>query len=384
MIEVIKSVALEILLLCSGFVIGVSTERLALHSLLPHVFSYKLWNTTVKLTIAFGVWEYLIFLQLGDGSSFGSNCILPTASNYISNMRTEKDSLENENVCNALDGSKVLFALILRCVIFCVSARFGSTLQPAGITGSIACGKSSVCKLLRETSRGNKTDACSIIDLDKISHEILVPGNWGRDNCYKRVVEAFSGEDIFDETSSENPRVSQIHINRTKLGDIIFPDHIKRRRLNGIMHPVISKIMMKEIVREGYNPETAIVAAEVPLLFEIGLKMRVLFGIKVVIACSPEVQLDRLMQRNSDLTKEQCQSRIDTQMPISIKVKFADIVIWNNGTLEELEAEVEKARVDILNRMHGYSGITLVRTIAAACILVSICCAYDILQSLLL
>lgn len=381
MIEIIKSHAVEALLaLFSGFIIGISTERLATNNLLPYAISSRLWNTTVKLIIASIVWKHLICLQLGDGLGFSASCILPTASKYIGNMAsTNQDNIEN--LCAFLDGSEVLFTLILRCIIFCVSARFGSTLQPVGITGSISCGKSSLCKLLRETSGEGGKDAFTVIDLDSISHEILIPGKWGKDNVYRNVVEAFSGENIFDATSTENPIASQIPINRRKLGDIIFGDHVKRRRLNEITHPAISKILIKQIIKESYNPDIAIVAAEVPLLFEAGLKMRTLFGIKIVIACTPEVQLDRLMQRNADLTKEQCQQRIASQMPVAMKVDLADIVIWNDGSLEELEIEVERARVEILARVHGYFGVTLVRIITVACAFVSICCSYNILQS---
>ena len=102
---------------------------------------------------------------------------------------------------------------------------------------------------------------------------------------------------------------------------------------------------------------------KIPLLYEIGFKMRLLFGIKVVVACDTDTQLKRLMERNKDLTKQQCLQRINSQIPVTEKVKMADIVIWNNGSFDELRLRVENARQEIIHRSRAFFGITLPRFI---------------------
>jgi dephospho-CoA kinase len=186
----------------------------------------------------------------------------------------------------------------------------------------------------------------------------------GSDCGYKRLTDAFAGEDIFvtgyGETDKDKP------IDRRKLGDIVFRDSSKRKTLNRITHPLISKIMMKQIVRQGLFPSSdnsSIVCVDIPLLYEIGFTMRLLFGLKVVVACDTDIQLKRLMERNKDLTKEQCLHRINSQIPVAEKVKMADIVIWNNGSLDELRLHVENARQEIIHRSEAFLGITLSRFI---------------------
>jgi dephospho-CoA kinase len=256
--------------------------------------------------------------------------------------------------------------LFTRSALFYTGARLGATLQPVGLTGGIACGKSSVSKLLREPSKAISKDAFAVIDVDAIAHDILVQGKMGVDCGYKRVVNAFSGDDIFVESNEE---VHVPSIDRRKLGDVIFRDTGKRRALNRITHPLISRIMIKQIVREGFRPsnsDTSIVSVDIPLLYEVGLVMRLLFGIKVVVACNEDVQLHRLMERNKDLTKEQCQDRIKSQIPVTKKAQMADIVIWNNGTMDDLLLQVEDVRKEVLTRSHAFFGVTLAKLVFIA------------------
>jgi dephospho-CoA kinase len=130
--------------------------------------------------------------------------------------------------------------------------------------------------------------------------------------------------------------------------------------------------MFKQIIREGIVPSlknTSIVAVDIPLLFEVGLQMKLLFGIKIVVGCDENIQLERLTVRNKDLTREQCESRIQSQIPIHQKANMADIVIWNNGTMNDLMLQVETARREVINRSHAFGGFTLPTLILVACVL---------------
>jgi dephospho-CoA kinase len=99
--------------------------------------------------------------------------------------------------------------------------------------------------------------------------------------------------------------------------------------------------------------------ADVPLLFESG-KLRWLFGLVIVVACSKEEQLERLVKRNPELSREQCEDRIKSQMPIADKMKLGEIVVMNDGSLDDLNERVEDVRRELMNRVYGV-GLSLLQ-----------------------
>jgi len=198
-------------------------------------------------------------------------------------------------------------------------------LQPLALTGSISTGKSTVSKLLNSE--------CSIIDLDKIAHEILLPTcSYG---VYDEVVKAF-GAGILDEDGT---------INRTALGAVIFKDAKERRKLNGITHPRIRYRMVREmLVRKIWEKEPRVLV-DIPLLFES--KLQSMFSTIIVVALEEEEQLKRLIKRNPELTPVQCAERIKSQLPMSFKTSRADVVIDNSSTLSALTSSVS----DLMSQM---------------------------------
>lgn len=334
-----------------GFVVSILTERVASLDVLSRRFPMA-WNTLIKILVTFLSWNYFIHPSLLRCYSLKLNL--------------------NEHVDQVQNHSFLVVAFwMLRVILFSTAAKLGSTLQPVGLTGGIACGKTTVAQMLQQSSQYFQRDAFTVIDLDVIAHDILVPGKLGPDSAYQRVIDAFPEHDILvDHPSAKDDDKSlcreKSHIDRRKLGSVIFKEPSKRKVLNKITHPLISKIMMKRIVKEGLFPsasQSSVVAVDIPLLFEIGLQMRLLFKLKIVVACHPDIQLKRLMSRNQDLTEEQCKDRIQSQIPIEKKVYMADIVIWNNGAVEDLVRNVEDARQQILARTHAIGGITLSKSI---------------------
>mmetsp|Transcript_405 Transcript_405/g.575 ORF Transcript_405/g.575 Transcript_405/m.575 type:complete len:403 (-) Transcript_405:139-1347(-) len=383
-----------ILLPVVGFAIGILTKRLSSRDVFPSLISARTWNTLVNLMVARFIWTHLLLLRPRDGVGVGDGgmiCNLPYYSSFYYNKTIISDELHD---CSFTEGVQLVIILILKSLIMYISVRLGAALQPVGLTGGIACGKSTVSDIFRSTSSTSskgtssssiKKDSFAVVDVDGIAHDILVPGKMKIDCAYQRVVSAFSEDDILEENNNSNYQSKQSNtpkgIDRRKLGDVIFRDATKRRKLNGITHPLISKIMMKQIIQEDFFPssnDTAIVSVDIPLLYELGLKMLMLFGIKVVIACSSDLQLKRLMSRNPDLTIEQCVKRIESQIPIYKKAEMADIVIWNNGTMDDLVLEVEKARNEIMSRSYGYLGITLARLVAISGLISVLVCLGDV------
>eukprot|EP01083_Nonionella_stella_P154077 495973_1 len=370
-----KSFISLISLVPRGFILGVITERLSSRKVLTSPDLRRIWPTLVKCAVSWLAWKYLLFNQSPSsndnmGSGFGITCNVPTTGQLLMIQDDGSDSDGSLLSCTIAEGFQFILYVILRVACFYVGAMFGIASQPVGLTGGIACGKSTVSSMLRSqsTKYTMKKDAFAIVDVDAIAHDILIPGKMGSDCGYGRVVKAFDGADIFmkaeekETKSEEKAKKKDSHtiddtkdddgdgrppIDRRKLGDIIFRDTKKRRALNGITHPLISKIMVKQMIRENLFPSsdnTSTVAVDIPLLFEVGLAMRMIFPIKIVVACDEGVQLERLMERNKDLTKEQCENRIQSQIPISKKVQMGDITIWNNGSMDDLKKDVERAK----------------------------------------
>ncbi|HKL75231.1 MAG TPA: dephospho-CoA kinase [Halanaerobiales bacterium] len=183
-----------------------------------------------------------------------------------------------------------------------------------GLTGGIAAGKSTVARILASLG-------AYIINADKIGHNILEKNK----NAYNDVIDEF-GEII----AKNNGK-----IDRKKLGEIVFSDKDKLKKLENITHPYIIeeiKYETKEKIKDYHH-----LVLDVPLLFETGLENIV--DITWVVVCSYEKQIERIAKRDG-LSREEAKKRIASQMETSQKVKLADFVIYNNGNKKELNNKV--------------------------------------------
>lgn len=184
-----------------------------------------------------------------------------------------------------------------------------------GLTGGIASGKSTVSAMMRELG-------LPVIDADEAARAVVEPG----EEAYRQIVAAF-GPDILQADGS---------INRAKLGAIVFNDEQARKTLNAIVHPAVRRKMLAEKeahIRSGAKT----IVLDIPLLFESGLTAWV--DKVLVVYVDDDVQLRRLMARNG-FTKEEALARIRAQWPMAEKVKRADAVIDNNGTIEETRRQL--------------------------------------------
>ncbi|KAG8865192.1 hypothetical protein FRB96_000082 [Tulasnella sp. 330] len=186
-----------------------------------------------------------------------------------------------------------------------------------GLTGGIASGKSSVSKILA-------AHHIPIVDADLLAREVVAPGTPG----LSQIIHEFGGEVLQPDGT----------LDRAKLGSIIFNDAAKRQKLNAIVHPAVRKAMVTSALRHWLRGEK-ICVMDVPLLIEAGLWR--FMGKVVVVYCSREIQLQRLMKRDGS-SRVDATSRLDSQLPLSDKLKFADQVLDNSGTLQDLEQQVER------------------------------------------
>ncbi|MBD2863832.1 dephospho-CoA kinase [Paenibacillus oceani] len=187
-----------------------------------------------------------------------------------------------------------------------------------GLTGGIACGKSTVAAML--VRRG-----AILIDADQIAREVVLPGA----PALGAVAERF-GESVLNEDGS---------LNRKALGEIVFKEEAARKDLEAILHPQI-RAMMKERMEEAnrLTPDKLVVV-DVPLLFES--KLEFMFEETLLVYIPRELQLVRLMERDG-ISAEQAERRLAAQMPIDDKRALADAIIDNSGTLEQTERQINQ------------------------------------------
>ena len=195
-----------------------------------------------------------------------------------------------------------------------------------GLTGGIACGKSTVADMFAR--RG-----AHLIDFDKLAHEVQETGQ----PAWTGVVNYFGREII----------QSDQKIDRNRLAVIVFNDPEKLKVLNNIVHPPVFSLWRVRLDEIAMREEHAIILSDIPLLFEE--KKQSLFDLTILVVISPEEQMCRLMVRNN-ITREAARLRLLSQMPIDDKIKLADIVIDNRGTIDQTEKKVEEVWQTLLER----------------------------------
>lgn len=185
------------------------------------------------------------------------------------------------------------------------------------ITGGLACGKSTVCKIFQNLG------AC-VVSSDKIVHELLSP----KTNLSKKIVNAL-GPEVLDGNQ----------LSRKKIADLVFQNKNLILTLENLLHPPV-KEKIEELYKEHLkeNPGGLFVV-EVPLLFESQTPFD--FEKVIVVACDKNRALERYLLKK-DTDEKDFERRSKRQHPIEDKIKRADHVIYNNGSLEDLEKEVSK------------------------------------------
>jgi dephospho-CoA kinase len=184
-----------------------------------------------------------------------------------------------------------------------------------GLTGGIASGKSTVSNILKEMD-------ITIIDADVEARLAVEKG----EPAYQKIVAEFGDEIVLPGGD----------IDRQKLGSIIFHNAEKRQLLNSIVHPEVRKRMNDQVEAARISGEQVIIL-DIPLLFES--KLTYMVEKTILVYVDKDIQLKRLMERN-DLSLEEAEARIKSQMPLSEKVDLADAVITNNGSISETKKQV--------------------------------------------
>jgi dephospho-CoA kinase len=195
-----------------------------------------------------------------------------------------------------------------------------------GLTGGIASGKSTVAARLR-------SHGVPVIDADVVAREVVAPGTPG----LKAVVDAFGAKVLAPDGA----------LDRKAMAAIVFADADRRRELNAIIHPLISRRTMERAADLSGQGE-GLACYEAALLIENGVADA--FRPLVVVACSEEDQIARIVARDG-ATREEALLRIRAQRPLEEKVRAADFVIDTTGPVDESRRRTDATLEAICDRL---------------------------------
>ncbi|MBI2659448.1 dephospho-CoA kinase [Candidatus Woesearchaeota archaeon] len=190
-----------------------------------------------------------------------------------------------------------------------------------GITGAVGSGKTTIAKIFSRHHFNR-------IDADEIGHEIIKKNS----AAYKKIIEEF-GNGILGKNKN---------IDRKKLGNVVFNNANKLKKLNSITHPIIINEIKHQIkiIKEKCGNKTRIIV-DAPLLLETKIADKV-----IVVRCSKE----NTIKRNKKYPREKIERILKLQMPLGEKIKHADFVIDNNKGMEHLEKLVIKVIKSVENK----------------------------------
>lgn len=201
----------------------------------------------------------------------------------------------------------------------------------AGLTGSIAVGKSYVLGVFEELG-------ARVLDADLTAREVVRAGSKG----LRLIVEAFGGDILLPDGELDRPR----------LGAIVFADEQKRQLLNSIVHPLVIEKQDDWLARQELEDPLGIAVIDAALMIESGGYKR--FNKLIVVWCAPDIQLERLMLRNH-LGAREAVERINSQMPQEEKKRFADFLIDTTDGFESARRQTKQVfeQLRILNTENG-------------------------------
>ncbi len=187
-----------------------------------------------------------------------------------------------------------------------------------GVTGGVGSGKTTVSRMFEK-------EGAYVIDADQIARELVQP----KRTAWREIVRAF-GKEVLEKEGS---------IDRKRLAEIAFLNSEKRDVLNQILHPRIKREMERRARAIGRKDPEAVVILDVPLLVETGYHREM---DRVVVVTSTERKQMERMKKRVGMSEEETRRIISSQMRIEEKVKAADFVIRNEGSLETTRRKVRE------------------------------------------
>jgi dephospho-CoA kinase len=191
------------------------------------------------------------------------------------------------------------------------------------VTGGIGSGQSTVCQFFKEWR-------CKVINADLKAKQVIQ-----KDAGLKKDLRRFFGNDIFYKDGK---------LNTKRLAELAFRDELNTQKLNQLVHPRMVETLIEEMEQARFSGRYPIILIDAALVFEISIEQ--MFDAAIVVNASDTAREKRVMERDQ-MSKAEFKARADKQIPLSEKVKWADFVIDNNGSLEDLK----KRTRDVYDRL---------------------------------
>lgn len=205
-----------------------------------------------------------------------------------------------------------------------------------GITSGVGSGKSEVMNILKNEYNG------AVILADNVGHELMEPGQV----CYEKILAHF-GEGILMEQDEEQKKTTAREIDRQKLGAIVFADEAQLSVLNDITHKAIREEILRRIDHYKQSGNHPFIAIEAALLIEDGYED--MLDQLWYIYARKDLRIRRLMDSRG-YSEEKCQQIISQQLPDEVFFAHADVVIDNNGSMEEIGPKIKAALKSLLDK----------------------------------
>lgn len=186
-----------------------------------------------------------------------------------------------------------------------------------GVTGGIGSGQSSVCQYLSKLG-------CKVIDVDKKAKQII-----NRDRSLQSDMRKTFGNEIFFRNGQ---------LNRRLLASIAFQDEEKTQKLNRLVHPRMVAEVIEEMENARFSQKYPLIVIDAALIYEISIEQ--MFDSIIVVYTSLKMRIERVMKRDRQ-TRDEIMARVLRQISLEEKKKWADYIINNDGTLEDLEKQTQ-------------------------------------------
>ncbi|MGD9899472.1 MAG: dephospho-CoA kinase [Calditrichaceae bacterium] len=182
-----------------------------------------------------------------------------------------------------------------------------------GVTGGIGSGQSTVCEFFEKMS-------CKVINADLKAREVIQ-----KDRNLQRLLKNTFGNGVFMENGE---------LDRKKLAELAFKDELSTMKLNHLVHPRMVECLIEEMEKARFSQRFPIVIVDAALIYEISIEK--FFDFVVVVNAPLNLRQMRVIGRDG-MIRRQFMERVDKQIPLEDKVKWADYVITNDATLDELK-----------------------------------------------
>ncbi len=193
------------------------------------------------------------------------------------------------------------------------------------VTGGIGSGQSTVCNLFQNLG-------CKIIDVDIKAKQIIQ-----KDISLQKELRKVFGSEIFFKDGS---------LNRKHLAHLAFRDESKTLELNKIIHPRMVAEVIEEMETARFSQRYPLIIIDAALIFEISIEK--MFDVLIVVYANLDNRIKRVMERH-ELKRAEVLARVHRQIPLEDKKEWADFVIDNNGTTDDLKKQTEQIYEELIS-----------------------------------